>query len=668
MSASVLHFTPSAELAPHQNMLAFISVCRKSAVLGANDQFDEDIWQGGYRKGQSDLKRILFSTLESSRLGRLRPRTALPEPFLSFAKACMVYLHDREPVVSQSHRISALRHLEAALRQLNRASCPTAVDVQVLEVATAMIVDGYPHDSGYTVANCLQKIVDLMQDTGIVHLRGRWRHELNAPQKYRSRISAEALAARQQRLPSAASLRAIAGIFNAAEGIGDSVVASYCALMLCAPERVNEVLRLQTNCMVEGDGRFAGKLGIRWPGSKRSLDTTKWLPTNMVATAREAIARLTRSSAQAREIAAWYMANPGSLFLHDDVRHLRGATRLTATEVSQILWGRDDFRVQANTWLKDQGIRPVMADRRPYQFSFADVERAVLKKLPATFPFVPGAGKLKCSDSLGLVLKNELATRIVVWRCMFQVVDYGTLNNRLRGHVGTKSIFERHGYAEDDGSPIEITSHAFRHYLNMLGQVGGLSDVEIAIFSGRKDVRQNAAYDHRTSVEVQAPIVQATRAGFRGNLVAPVGRHLLTRDELMASGRPASHTTPYGYCMLDFAAEPCSRHRECLDCDEQECVKGERHKEDNLRRRRDETAQALARAKAALDDEEYGADQWVKHHQRTLERVNELLAIIEDPYVPPGARIRLNTGGAPQITAAGMDVLRGDELLKLPTR
>lgn len=683
MSGSVLHFTPNAELAPHQNMLAFINVCRKSAVLGASGQFDKDIWDNGYRKGQSHQTRILFTTLEGARQARPKPTPAVPEPFLpepfsSFAKACLVYLHDRKPVVNQAPRIAALRYLEAALRQLSRGSRPTAVDIQVLEAATELIVNGGVYDNAYAIANCLITIVDTMQDSGIVQLRDRWHHQLKAPYKLRSRISADALAARQEKLPSAAGLRAIAGIFNAAEGVGDSVVASYCALMLCAPERVNEVLRLQTHCLVEGDGRFAGKLGIRWPGSKRSLDTTKWLPTNMVPTAREAISRLTASSAKAREIAAWYEANPDSLFLHDGVRHLRGAIEVTAAEVGQILWGHEDGRGVANAWLKSQGIRPLMADGRQYRyrFSFADVERAVLKKLPATFPFVPGAGKLKCVDSLGLVLKNALTTERAVWLCMFQTVDQNDLNYRLAGHLAVKSIFERHGYTEDDGGPIEITSHAFRHYLNMLGQVGGLSDVEIAIFSGRKDVRQNRAYDHRTSVEVQAPIVQATRAGFRGNLIAPVGRQLLERDELMASGRPASHTTPYGYCMLDFAAEPCSRHRDCLDCDEQECVKGERHKEDNLRRKRDETAHALARARAALDDEEYGADEWVKHHLRTLARVDELLAIVENPHVPAGARIRLVAGGAPQIMGAfavaalaEADVggPRAEELLRLTT-
>ncbi|TXH00039.1 MAG: hypothetical protein E6R08_00980 [Nevskiaceae bacterium] len=59
-------------------------------------------------------------------------------------------------------------------------------------------------------------------------------------------------------------------------------------------------------------------------------------------------------------------------------------------------------------------------------------------------------------------------------------------------------------------------------------------------------MRQDRDYDHRNSVEVQAPIVQATRAGFRGN--TPVGRQLIKRDELMTSGRQASQTTPYGYC------------------------------------------------------------------------------------------------------------------------
>ena len=92
-------------------------------------------------------------------------------------------------------------------------------------------------------------------------------------------------------------------------------------------------------------------------------------------------------------------------------------------------------------------------------------------------------------------------------------------------------------------------------------------------------------------------------------------------------------------------------YRDCTNCEEQECVKGEEHKEANLRSLKNETEYLLKEARAALDDEEYGADTWVKHQTKTLERVNALLAIIDDPSVPAGARVRLNLANAALITS-----------------
>ena len=92
-------------------------------------------------------------------------------------------------------------------------------------------------------------------------------------------------------------------------------------------------------------------------------------------------------------------------------------------------------------------------------------------------------------------------------------------------------------------------------------------------------------------------------------------------------------------------------YRDCINCAEQECVKGDAHKEANLRRLKDETEYLLDRARTALNAEEFGADTWVKHQSLTLERINALLGIMEDPDVPIGSRIRLNNvTNAPLVT------------------
>lgn len=649
MTARILHFTPRSELSAHDNMMSFVETCRMSAILRAPDQFDQNVWEGAPRKGIGHKTRIVFSTHEAACMAKPSATPALPEPFLSFAKAILTYLQARRPVVSQQIRLSALRYLEAALRRQGKDARPTGTDALVLDAAVQIAQECVSPSVAYRAAGQLELLADTMQEIGIVKLRGRWEHGLKKPAETNSRISEEALTARQEKLPSAALIRAIAGIFNEAQGVADTLVSAYCALMLCAPERVNEVLRLEVGCLVDGEGRYVGKLGIRWPGSKLSDDTTKWLPSHMVPLAKEVIARLEKTSAPARAIADWYTRNPQRLFLNEDAEHLRGVELVSAEDVALILWGPSASTHSATGWIRRYGVSPASMVGQKYLYRFVDVEVAVLSLLPETFPEVPGAPGFECRKSLALCLMTELHAVKSTYACMFQLVNQDDLYNRLGAQAHRRSIFDRYGYMEDDGSPMKVTSHAFRHYLNTLAQLGGLSDTEIAIFSGRKDVRQNRAYDHLTSDQVLAPIIKANAGGYRAELVLSKGRELCTRAELLALGKPASHTTEFGYCMLDFAAQPCQMHRDCVNCDEQECVKGELHKEENLRRSRAEAEQALARAKAALTDDEYGADRWVAHYVKTLGRIEELMSVLENPAVPVGARIRLAKNSSPKV-------------------
>ncbi|WP_043283582.1 integrase [Paraburkholderia oxyphila] len=654
MDAHVLHFTPRAELEPQVNLQAFIDLCRQSEVLNARRQFDRNAWDCGQLKGHNKVHRAVFSTLEAAFADS--PEPCLPQPFLDFAKAMLVYMQDTNAVVSQSTRIAAFRCLEASLREWHKGFRPTAVNADILDTAVELAQKDRSALAAYQIGGQLQKIAGLMNSFGFISLSKEWVHPLTKPAEHGSRISKEALTARQEKLPSAAALRGIAGIFRQAVEPADVLVSSNAALLLCAPERINEVLRLQRNCLVEGDGEFRGKLGLRWAGSKGFEDTTKWLPSEMAPVAREAVGNLLRLSVPAQELAAWYTANPKNLYLHPAAMHLKHKEVLTAREIALVLWGNADGsqRNAASLWARDtHGLTGVPLGKRKVGYRFQDVERAVISMLPAMFPFVPGAPNLLCKDAMSIARTNELDSQKAPYLCMFSCVDYSTINYRLRAQDSRGSIFDRFDYTEDDGSPIVLKSHSLRHYLNMLAHMGGMSSTEIAIFSGRKDVKQNRAYDHMTSDEVQAPISEALKTGFTDNLVVSEPRDLIVRSDFQRKGAVAAHTTEYGWCMHDFASEPCPMYRDCINCEEQECVKGEAHKEANLRQLKSESEYLLKAAREALNDEEYGADNWVKHQTQTLERVNFLLSIIEDPAVAPGARIRLKVVNAPLVTADG---------------
>lgn len=628
-------------------------MCRRSEVLDANLQFDENIWDIGHLKGQNKLHRAVFSTIEAASKDAYEPW--LPQPFLDFGKAMLVYLHDSRPVVSQAARVSALRYLEAALREWSKGGRPTAVDAEVLDTAVELARKSVSGGVAYRIAGQLELISELMQKKGFISLRQQWAHGMKKPQELGSRISKQALKARQEKLPSAAALLALAGIFQEAAEPRDVLVSSCTALMACAPERVNEVLRLKRNCIVRGDGRFSGHIGLRWAGSKGADDTIKWLPTEMAPVAEQAVANLLSVTAPAHELAGWYTENPSKLYLHEAATHLRERDVLTPAEIGLILWGDEKARNPANLWAQETNkLEKVSLGGQRVGFRFRDVEAAVLSMLPATFPCMPGAPQLLCKDAMAVARVNETHANRATYLCMFTCVDYTTITKSLSHNGGIQSVFDRFNYTEDDGSPIEMNSHSLRHYLNMLAQMGGMSSAEIALFSGRKDVSQNRAYDHMTSDEVQEPVSRALQAGMNGGLVAKESRPLIRRSEFALAKPTAAHATEYGWCMHDFASEPCPIHRDCINCEEQECIKGDEHKERNLLSLKAETEMLLTAAKEAFSEQEYGADTWVAHQTKTLERVNALLAILEDPTVPAGARVRLNVTNAPLIVDDGL--------------
>jgi hypothetical protein len=430
VSAPVLNFIPRAELEPTANLEAFVRLCRDSEVLGAKAQFDKNVWDVGYLKGHNKVHRAVFSTLEASR--KSKPTPCLPDPFLDFAKATLVYLHDKRAVESQSMRVAALRCLEASLRESSKGSRPTGVEEMVLDSAVELAKKQVSPGVAYRIAGQLEYIAEFMRTKGFIVLRQRWTHGLKKPQELGSRISKEALNARQEKLPSAATLRALGAIFYEAIEPADVLISSNTALMLCAPERINELLRLRRNCLVEGEGEYREKLGLRWSGSKGFENTTKWLPTEMVPIARQAIANITQVTAPAQKLVAWYTANPKKLYLHERAAHLRNAKILTLEQIALILWGNETMRGPATLWAQTTNNLPkqLLGGQR-IGFFFDDVEHAVVAMLPATFPFMPGAPDLICQDSMAVMQTNELHSTRATYLCMFTCVDYTAITSRF---------------------------------------------------------------------------------------------------------------------------------------------------------------------------------------------------------------------------------------------
>lgn len=641
--ADLIPFVSRAGLAATANMEDFVRFCREElTVFGADLDFDAPTWDvtDFYHLRGTTCKLLLNFVEIAPRPGRLGG--PMPEPFARQAKAYIRYHVGRNSRKSPPlAEINALRELLAAF--LDKAMVPDLglIDAHLLDHAVQLAVARKSKDYGARTGVHLGPLSKFLREKNLAaHAPIDWKHGQEWQWCKRSAIDER----RAALMPSDEALQALPQAFRKAKEPRDVIATAVMALLACAPSRVNEVFALPFDCeikpLTEGDEGYM----LRWAGSKGHHDFAKGIPAVMADVAKEAIERLRKHTAEARRIAAWYERHPDRLYLPDDCAHLRGKD-LTGADIARII-GFDD-PANGRDWAVDRKLKPIEGVRSAkgrilFTFRFSDVESAILSLLPRGFPIFDKATGLRYSEALMLVRRQEFADRgRGRWRCMVTPVNYG---NIMKSFHNADGVFARLGLSTPE-QPIILRTHQLRHYLNTLAQRGGLSEMEIAAWSGRRDVRQNAAYDHRTPGEMlqrkrrrDKELAAITGAAMKVN--PPV-----TRSE--AAARTAhGHATEIGFCEHDFAASPCAMFMECLHCTKHVCVKGHdpRHLE-RVTLALESARRSLTEAETALSKEYEGAEDWVRAHQETIERLEQLRAILADPAVPDGSLIRLAKSG-----------------------
>lgn len=669
--SEVILFSPKAELDAAGNLAGFVESCRKElTVFGAGLPFDENVWdvtEALALKGHGNKRhRLVFSTLGSVNEKLPKP---MREPFLSFAKAYLRYMHGFRPTKAIAFRLAALRALEAALTEIGEEPDPTRTDAGVLNRAAQLIADHYSGVVAYRMGGQLGMLADFLSGNGLTIIPIRWRNYLKRPGDA-VRVGKEFDQRRRSKIPSQAALDALPKVFRLAAEPVDVVVSSVAAILCASPDRISELLSLPLNCEVrQKNGRNGEEVyGLRWWPAKGAKPMVKWVVPSMTSVVEEAIGKLRKISEQARHIAKWYEDHPAEIHLVSHLEPLRLNEWLSLTEVADILGlaGRNS----AWAWCKGNGVKKI-GERSDRRVRFEDVQKAVIAMLPQGFPVMDKDTGLKYSDALFVFRVNELGAQRATYRCMVEPLSTNQINSGLGGRAkhGFDSIFSRLGFTEPDGSPIKVTTHQFRHYLNTLAQAGGLSQLDIAKWSGRKDIRQNTAYDHVTPDQMLQKIRDAI--GDETQMFGPLAelpkRVLIPRDEFARLIAPTAHTTDLGFCLHDFTMSPCQLHMDCIHCEDLVCVKGDEEKMQRLRHRLEEARGLQEHALQAVGEGYAGSDRWLEHHNSTVERLTQLCSIIDDPNVPVGAVVQLSAPRNQQIEDGAREHLPASESDKLPT-
>lgn len=641
LMADLILFQPKAELDAAANLRGFIDSCRNElTVFGADLHFDENIWDISDSinlKGHGNKRhRLVFSSLETV---NDKPTTPMSEPFLSFAKAYFRYMQGFRPINGTGPRLASLRALEAALQEFGEAD-PVKLDTHIFNRAAQMIVDKFTAAAAYRVGGQLEMLSEFLCDNRLTSIPIRWRNFIKRPGDS-VRVGKDFDKRRNDKMPTQAALDALPEIFLRAQEPVDVIVSSVAAMLCASPDRISELLSLPLDCEFKQKNNKTGveAYGLRWCPAKGADPMIKWVVPSMVSVVKEAIAKIRKLTRESRTIAKWYESHPNKIFLLRECEHLRGQEWLTMQELANVLGFKE--KGGARTWCSTNKIR-----RQNDLAKFVIVEKAIISMLPNSFPFMDKDNSCKFSEALFVVRTNELGTQRSTYNCMIESMNINQINSALGGRVrhGFQSIFTKFNYIEPDGSDIKISTHQFRHYLNTLAQAGGLSQIDIAKWSGRKDIKQNAAYDHVTPGQMIQKIRDAI--GDENIMFGPLAelskKTLIPRDEFARLVVPTAHTTDLGYCIHDYTMSPCQIHMDCINCTDLICIKGDLEKERRLRIQLDEAQSLMLQAEQASKEQYFGSDRWLDHHKNTVARLSELLLIIDDPKVPKGAVIQLS--------------------------
>lgn len=648
-------FVPQAQRDALENLRDFVAICRdRLTVFGRDLEFDSNVWdvtESARLKAQGRKRvRVYFSNLAT--VDEATPQ-AMAEPFLSFGKAYLRYMQGMRPTKVIHFRTAALRALESALAERSSSPNPVCADAAVFNRAAHLITDRFGKEAAYRVGGQLQMVAEFMAKNRLTTTPLQWRSWIKRPAQELIRVGKEFDDRRRARLPSAAVLEALPRAFRLAKEPPDVLVSSIAAVLLSAPDRINEVLLLPFDCEVfrQQPGDKGEVYGLRWWPAKGAEPMIKWVIPVMDSVVEEAIANIRRVTKPARDVAKWYALHPDKMYLPANFEHLRSREFLKMAEVAEAVFDDPTNRGAGRSWCKNNGVQTKSVGGSLVA-RFADIERVVLAMLPEGFPWINREVNLEYPDALILVRRNELHADKTTLCGVIDPVSITQINDRLGGgdEHGKASVFSRLGLTAVDGKSLVLTTHQLRHYLNTLADAGGLTQIEIAKWSGRKDIRQNAAYSH---VPEAIRVEQIRKAlGDSERLLGPLAelpkKVPIPREDFARLQVPTAHTTDFGYCIHSYVMSPCQQFSDCLNCAEHICIKGDAKKAEMLRNRLVEAQRMLAIAEERMQQKGgRGVDRWREHQRLTVQRLEQLVAIHDDPACPNGTVIQLAISDTP---------------------
>lgn len=656
---NLIYFPSDKIQSPYSEIKQFIDFVKQLSELNENIRFDENYW-----KGEVNFVKTGISSKDRS------PENILHHSILEFAKAYVKYQRINSKLKTKD-TILAIRAIEQICLGRYGEVDLTQLVIADFDLAAEKAKENYRASSAYHVGRHLKILLDFLRQLEILALP-EWKNPIKKPADKVIVLDEESEQHRASKLPDEDAIFALADIFSRKDSElsdRDIFVTSAVSLLLAAPERASELFFLKHNCLYEDEVQTLSKsslglvadgsniekvLGIRWYAQKNYGYDIKYIPSVMIPTVKRAIERLIKMSEKPRHL-AFLLETSDKFPRHELCPKVPDDQLLKRSEV--LLAMGFDVSLYDDHQANSSGKQFLIARDIPigdYTVSLNDLNIILRNRLPKGFPYVlfrTGNGvQVKWSEALFACFIHQFRKKFSpiiteLWMPRLETLneDLAPTKKKKRGKdelANVQSIFQRWGYGD-----YSMTTHQFRHLLNTIANTNGMDSMLLAKWSGRADMKQNRVYDHTTVedrnyglIEMQKNEVGTvnTDSTFTFQIATP-----RTLQELNTKTTLSMHTTEFGLCTHSYIDEPCLKYRNCLNCTEHVCIKGDAEKKKRLQNRLRKEKILWAKDKEAVSKNVTGATVWLETRELTIKRCEQMIALLDDPNIPDGTPLSL---------------------------
>ena len=556
-----------------KNLADFIRFARDDLAIYSEQGWDAPSWKPN--KGIS----IVFGFREQAG-NNYSPVVLFSSPYLEFVRAFIRQQMSIREISSAHIWISTFRYLYKALKMQfpDRDPCILNINGQALKDTEVLIKKSEENKTRqYQIGGKLAVLVKWLLNENIVLTLPNYKSPFKKQVNMSEQIGKYGDKFREERCPSMDEMLSLAECFSRSETIADKYYTSVLVMLCFAPSRINELGGLTIHSLQQGDddGWY-----VVWQGSKGFPSHRKGIPKLMLDVVKKAFQQLIEISKPARIAARWAYENPDHFYRHsgcittshhDEDEPLSEREIAYALNILGALHHTNKEKINTPTkWINEL--------LREEKISYRRLNDIVHKKYTKNGWPNNSSSNRPIWENLLLIRELELKPNSAVKEFSWVMPSVDTFNEQLsKKPKKVSTLWERFGMTREDGTPISMTTHQLRVWLNTHAKIGGVDDWKIARWSGRADIKQNAAYDLRVLEHKSKLGNDLLKSSYEDVPSALTLRKLNIPVPIKSLGidrEGIADFTGIGFCTHDFAQTPCTKAGECVTCKDHICLTG----------------------------------------------------------------------------------------------